>query len=105
MNLDFVFLFFSLNCLILFLNSDAPGKHNFDVLKKLVLPDGSILRARLPGRPSRDCLFSDPTRDGVRYEFKDQLMLRNFTNLVVFFSHYIIKTLIFFQLVEDMEHE
>ncbi|KAJ0523841.1 putative galactinol--sucrose galactosyltransferase [Helianthus annuus] len=45
--------------------SDAPGKHNFDLLKKLVLPDGSVLRARLPGRPTNDCLFSDPTRDGV----------------------------------------
>ncbi|KAM7267771.1 hypothetical protein ACFE04_009937 [Oxalis oulophora] len=45
--------------------SDAPGKHNFELLKKLVLPDGSILRARLPGRPTGDCLFSDPARDGV----------------------------------------
>ncbi|KAJ0091515.1 hypothetical protein Patl1_13890 [Pistacia atlantica] len=45
--------------------SDAPGKHNFELLKKLVLPDGSILRARLPGRPTCDCLFSDPSRDGV----------------------------------------
>ncbi|KAI7728561.1 hypothetical protein M8C21_001079 [Ambrosia artemisiifolia] len=45
--------------------SDAPGKHNFDLLKKLVLPDGSVLRARLPGRPTKDCLFADPTRDGV----------------------------------------
>nr|AXF37480.1 glycoside hydrolase 36-4 [Hevea brasiliensis] len=45
--------------------SDEPRKHDFKVLKKLVLPDGSILRARLPGRPTRDCLFSDPSRDGV----------------------------------------
>ncbi|XVE71495.1 hypothetical protein DITRI_Ditri10aG0155400 [Diplodiscus trichospermus] len=45
--------------------SDAPGKHNFEVLKKLVLSDGSILRACLPGRPTRDCLFTDPARDGV----------------------------------------
>ncbi|KAL0345282.1 UNVERIFIED_CONTAM: putative galactinol--sucrose galactosyltransferase 6 [Sesamum radiatum] len=45
--------------------SDSPGKHNFDLLRKLVLPDGSILRARLPGRPTKDCLFSDPARDGV----------------------------------------
>ncbi|KAA8535152.1 hypothetical protein F0562_030155 [Nyssa sinensis] len=45
--------------------SDAPGKHNFDLLKKLVLPDGSILRPLLPGRPTKDCLFSDPARDGV----------------------------------------
>ncbi|XVF34600.1 hypothetical protein REPUB_Repub18cG0072600 [Reevesia pubescens] len=45
--------------------SDAPGRHNFELLKKLVLPDGSILRARLPGRPTRDCLFTDPARDGI----------------------------------------
>ncbi|XP_031478729.1 probable galactinol--sucrose galactosyltransferase 1 [Nymphaea colorata] len=44
--------------------SDKPGNHDFDLLKKLVLPDGSILRAKLPGRPTRDCLFSDPARDG-----------------------------------------
>ncbi|KAM5547983.1 putative galactinol--sucrose galactosyltransferase 6 [Rosa sericea] len=45
--------------------SDAPGKHDFELLKKMVLPDGSVLRARLPGRPTRDCLFTDPARDGV----------------------------------------
>ncbi|WCJ32540.1 seed imbibition 1 [Euphorbia peplus] len=44
--------------------SDKPGQHDFNLLKKLVLPDGSILRAKLPGRPTRDCLFSDPTQDG-----------------------------------------
>lgn len=31
-----------------------------------MLPDGSILRAQLPGRPTRDCLFCDPARDGTR---------------------------------------
>uniref|UniRef100_A0A7N0VHL2 galactinol--sucrose galactosyltransferase n=1 Tax=Kalanchoe fedtschenkoi TaxID=63787 RepID=A0A7N0VHL2_KALFE len=45
--------------------SDAPGKHNFDVLKKLVLPDGTVLRALLPGRPTQDSLFTDPARDGI----------------------------------------
>ncbi|KAM0019162.1 putative glycosyl hydrolase 36 [Helianthus debilis subsp. tardiflorus] len=45
--------------------SDKPGNHNFDLLKKLVLQDGSMLRAQLPGRPTLDCLFADPTRDGV----------------------------------------
>ncbi|KAL8467505.1 hypothetical protein ACS0TY_030947 [Phlomoides rotata] len=45
--------------------SDKPGNHNFDLLKKLVLPDGSILRAQLPGRPTLDCLFVDPARDGT----------------------------------------
>ncbi|KAI9186831.1 hypothetical protein LWI28_021417 [Acer negundo] len=43
---------------------DKPGQHDFNLLKKLVLPDGSILRAKLPRRPTRDCLFSDPARDG-----------------------------------------
>ncbi|KAA8518554.1 hypothetical protein F0562_016028 [Nyssa sinensis] len=28
--------------------SDKPGQHDFNLLKKLVLPDGSILRAKLP---------------------------------------------------------
>lgn len=46
--------------------SDKPGHHDFNLLKKLVLPDGSILRAKLPGRPTRDCLFNDPARDGKR---------------------------------------
>ncbi|WJX90347.1 putative galactinol--sucrose galactosyltransferase 6 [Trifolium repens] len=45
--------------------SDKPGNHDFDLLKKMVLPDGSVLRARLPGRPTADCLFNDPARDGV----------------------------------------
>ncbi|XP_062187056.1 probable galactinol--sucrose galactosyltransferase 2 [Phragmites australis] len=45
--------------------SDKPGNHNFDLLRKIVLPDGSVLRAQLPGRPTRDCLFSDPARDGA----------------------------------------
>jgi raffinose synthase len=45
--------------------SDAPGAHDFAVLKTLVLPDGRVLRARLPGRPTADCLFRDVARDGV----------------------------------------
>jgi len=44
--------------------SDRPKVHDFDLLRKLVLPDGSVLRARLPGRPTRDCLFRDVARDG-----------------------------------------
>ncbi|KAL0385178.1 UNVERIFIED_CONTAM: putative galactinol--sucrose galactosyltransferase 2 [Sesamum radiatum] len=44
--------------------SDKPGEHDFKILKKLVLPDGSILRARYAGRPTRDCLFNDPVTDG-----------------------------------------
>lgn len=52
---------------LLLVNSDKPGNHNFELLKKLVLPDGSVLRAQLPGRPTRDCLFADPARDGTRF--------------------------------------
>ncbi|GFP99042.1 probable galactinol--sucrose galactosyltransferase 2 [Phtheirospermum japonicum] len=44
--------------------SDKPGKHDFEILKKLVLPDGFILRAKYAGRPTRDCLFVDPVMDG-----------------------------------------
>jgi raffinose synthase len=43
--------------------SDRPGEHGFDLLKRLVLPDGSILRAKYPGRPTLDCLFKDISRD------------------------------------------
>ncbi|KAG6402003.1 hypothetical protein SASPL_138872 [Salvia splendens] len=44
--------------------SDKPGNHDFKLLKKLVLPDGSILRGRYAGRPTRDCLFVDTLMDG-----------------------------------------
>jgi hypothetical protein len=43
--------------------SDKPGQHDFTLLRRLVLPDGYVLRAQLPGRPTRDCLFSDVLRD------------------------------------------
>ncbi|CAJ1974976.1 unnamed protein product [Sphenostylis stenocarpa] len=44
--------------------SDKPGNHDFKILKKLVQPNGSVLRARFAGRPTRDCLFEDPVMDG-----------------------------------------
>jgi len=44
--------------------SDAPGNHDFEILRKLVLSDGSILRPNRPCRPTVDCLFSDVTQDG-----------------------------------------
>lgn len=43
--------------------SDKPGQHDFTLLRRLVLPDGYVLRAQLPGRPTRDCLFADVLRD------------------------------------------
>ncbi|CAO2834064.1 unnamed protein product [Amaranthus hypochondriacus] len=44
--------------------SDAVGKHNIPLLKRLVLPDGSILRCDYYALPTRDCLFVDPLHDG-----------------------------------------
>ncbi|KAK1319219.1 putative galactinol--sucrose galactosyltransferase 2 [Acorus calamus] len=44
--------------------SDKPGEHDFKILRRLVLPDGSVLRAKHAGRPTRDCLFDDPVMDG-----------------------------------------
>ncbi|KAL9343097.1 hypothetical protein Peur_063528 [Populus x canadensis] len=44
--------------------SDSVGKHNFPLLKRLVLPDGSILRCNYYALPTRDCLFEDPLHDG-----------------------------------------
>ncbi|KVI02461.1 galactinol--sucrose galactosyltransferase [Cynara cardunculus var. scolymus] len=44
--------------------SDSVGKHNFDLLRSLVLPDGSILRCQWYALPTRDCLFKDPLHDG-----------------------------------------
>lgn len=55
------------SCFIVILSSDKPGLHDFMILKRLVLPDGSVLRANYPGRPTRDCSFNDPVMDGKRY--------------------------------------
>jgi hypothetical protein len=43
--------------------SDRVGEHDFSLLRRLVLPDGSVLRCLLPGRPTADCLFRDVSRD------------------------------------------
>ncbi|KAF7848921.1 hypothetical protein BT93_L1437 [Corymbia citriodora subsp. variegata] len=44
--------------------SDSVGKHDFELLRRLVLPDGSILRCEHYALPTRDCLFVDPLHDG-----------------------------------------
>lgn len=43
--------------------SDKVGAHDFDLLKKLVLPDGKVLTTQGIGLPTRDCLFNDPTKE------------------------------------------
>ncbi|PIN19222.1 Galactinol--raffinose galactosyltransferase [Handroanthus impetiginosus] len=44
--------------------SDKVGHHDFDLLRKLVLPDGTILRCQHYALPTRDCLFENPLFDG-----------------------------------------
>ena len=43
--------------------SDNVGRHYFDLLRMLVLRDGSVLRGKRPGLPTVDCIFSDPLKD------------------------------------------
>jgi raffinose synthase len=45
--------------------SDKPEAHDFALLKKLVLPDGFVLRCPGPGLPTRDSLFVDPVKDAA----------------------------------------
>lgn len=43
--------------------SDKPGAHDAALLRKLVLSDGTVLRADAPGRVSPDSLYTDPLRE------------------------------------------
>lgn len=44
--------------------SDSVGQHDFSLLRRLALPDGTILRCEGYALPTRDCLFADPLHDG-----------------------------------------
>lgn len=44
--------------------SDSVGSHDFALLRRLALPDGTILRCDHYALPTRDCLFRDPLHDG-----------------------------------------
>ncbi|KAL8138036.1 hypothetical protein V2J09_004037 [Rumex salicifolius] len=44
--------------------SDTVGQHKFDLLKTMVLPDGTLLRCDYYALPTRDCLFEDPLHNG-----------------------------------------
>ncbi|KEH43624.1 stachyose synthase [Medicago truncatula] len=43
--------------------SDNVGSHDFDLIKKLVFPDGTIPRCTHFALPTRDCLFKNPLFD------------------------------------------
>ncbi|ERN13962.1 hypothetical protein AMTR_s00021p00147600 [Amborella trichopoda] len=42
--------------------SDRLGRHDLELLKKLVLPDSTLLRCVAHAQPTRDCLFVSPLR-------------------------------------------
>lgn len=44
--------------------SDSVGGHDFDLIKKLVFPDGNIPKCQHFALPTRDCLFKNPLFDG-----------------------------------------
>uniref|UniRef100_A0A7N2N3I2 Stachyose synthase n=1 Tax=Quercus lobata TaxID=97700 RepID=A0A7N2N3I2_QUELO len=43
--------------------SDSVGGHDFDLIKKLVYPDGTIPKCQHFALPTRDCLFKNPLFD------------------------------------------
>ncbi|CAK7323686.1 unnamed protein product [Dovyalis caffra] len=43
--------------------SDSPGCHDFELLKQLVYPDGTIPKCQHFALPTRDCLFKNPLFD------------------------------------------
>ncbi|XP_022148013.1 stachyose synthase-like [Momordica charantia] len=44
--------------------SDSVGGHNFDLIKQLVYPDGTIPRCQHFALPTRDCIFKNSLFDG-----------------------------------------
>ncbi|PQQ13084.1 stachyose synthase [Prunus yedoensis var. nudiflora] len=58
--------------------SDYVGSHDFDLIKKLVHPDGTIPKCQNFALPTRDCLFKNPLFDN-----KTALKLWNLTRYIV----------------------
>lgn len=48
--------------------SDKSGDHDFSVLRRLVLSDGTILRSEYSARPTLDCLFISPHESSVPFK-------------------------------------
>jgi raffinose synthase len=48
--------------------SDRPDGHDFGLLQRLVLSDGTVPRPRSIALPTRDCLFSNPLREPVLFK-------------------------------------
>nr|CAD1842932.1 unnamed protein product [Ananas comosus var. bracteatus] len=65
--------------------SDAVGRHDFDLLRRLALPDGTILRCAHYALPTRDCLFEDPLHNG-----KTMLKIWNLNRVIIYYAGIII---------------
>lgn len=74
--------------------SDSLGCHDFDLIKKLVHPDGTIPKCQRFALPTRDCIFVNPLFDN-----KSLLKLWNFNKvppylLPIFFLYLYMKLLV-----------
>jgi stachyose synthetase len=58
--------------------SDNVGSHDFDLIKKLVFPDGTIPRCTHFALPTRDCLFKNPL-----FDQKTVLKIWNFNKVLI----------------------
>jgi stachyose synthetase len=61
--------------------SDSVGGHDFDLLKKLVHPDGTIPKCHHFALPTRDCLFKNPL-----FDQETILKIWNFNKVSILFS-------------------
>jgi len=59
--------------------SDRVGSHDFDLIKKLVFPDGTVPRCIYFPLPTRDCLFRNPL-----FDQKTVLKIWNFNKVCIF---------------------
>jgi stachyose synthetase len=66
--------------------SDNVGSHDFDLIKKLVFPDGTIPKCIHFPLPTRDCLFKNPLFDKTTV-----LKIWNF-NKVFSLTHFLCQT-------------
>ena len=67
--------------------SDRVGSHDFDLIKKLVYPDGTVPKCIHFPLPTRDCLFKNPL-----FDQETLLKIWNFNKVLISLMH-----LFFFQ--------
>jgi len=58
--------------------SDSVGSHDFELIKKLVFPDGTVPKCIYFPLPTRDCLFRNPL-----FDQKTVLKIWNFNKVLM----------------------